>query len=143
MASDSLGCLAAEAGVGAAVGAANQIAVDTALGQKNPGTTTWLTGGLAAGLGLVGALALPKRARMWRDVADGLAVSGLTLLGQVGTYDLDRALDRVAKPSGGATEQSLPITLSSSSGGAVSTSNAASSGSTLTYFGSTNYADLP
>ena len=128
MAEDLKGLLAA-AGAGAAVGAADQVAIDTAWGIQNPGTTSWIAGSLATALGLAGHLALPKRARGWRELADGLVASGMTVIGQVGMHDLDRAVDRVAKVSG-----SLSITTSSSSGSGANNSatsaNASSAGAT-------------
>ena len=132
MAEDLKGLLAA-AGAGAAVGAADQVAIDTAWGQKNAGTTSWIAGSLATALGLAGHFALPKRARGARQLADGLVAGGMTVIGQVGMHDLDRAVDRVAKVSG-----SLSITTSSSSGSGASSgannsatsANASSAGAT-------------
>ena len=143
---EDFGGLVAGAGVGLGVGAANQIAIDTAFGQKNPPTANWLVGGVTAGLGLLGHFTLPRRSRALRQASDGLVAAGFTVLGQVATYDADRAMDRVAKSSGSANSSgngALPITTSSSSGGTGASSGNSASAGALTYFGSTNYADLP
>ena len=141
---EDFGGLVAGAGVGLGVGAANQLAVDTAFGQKNPPTANWLVGGVTAGLGLLGHFTLPRRSRALRQASDGLVAAGFAVLGQVATYDADRAMDRVAKSSGSSSASgAVPITTSSSSGGAGASTGAATSAGALTYFGSTNYADLP
>ncbi len=147
---EDFGGLVAGAGVGLGVGAANQIAVDTAFGQKNPPTANWLVGGVTAGLGLLGHFTLPRRSRALRQASDGLVAAGFTVLGQVATYDADRAMDRVAKSSGSASASgstsgsgAVPITTSSSSGGAgATTSAAASAGSTTSALLALDSSDL-
>lgn len=141
---EDFGCLVAGAGVGLGVGAANQVAVDTAFGQKSPPTANWIVGGIGAGLGVLGHFALPKRSRTLREASDSLVAASFAVLGQVATYDADRAMDRVAKPSGSSSSNgAVPITTSSSSGGTGASAGTATSTGALTYFGSTNYADLP
>lgn len=160
---DNLGGLVGAAAVGLGVGAADQVAIDTAYGQKFPGTTSWITGLVAAGLGLTGHFALPQRERGWREVADALMVGGMTVVGQVAAHDADRALNRVANSSGASTPPTsgptgpLPITTTSSGSGSTSATTGSTSGSTGTTTGSTstgtttatymfaatNYAELP
>jgi len=158
---DNLGGLVGAAAVGLGVGAADQVAIDTAYGQKFPGTTSWITGLAAAALGLTGHFALPQRERGWREVADALMVGGMTVVGQVAAHDADRALNRVAKSSGPSAPPTtgptgpLPITTTSSSSGSPSTTTGSSSTGTTTgssgtgtttatyMFAATNYAELP
>lgn len=159
---ENVGGLVGAAAVGLGVGAADQVAIDTKFGHKYPGTTEWIVGGLAGALGLVGHFSLPKRSRSWRDAADALMVSGLTLVGQVAAHDADRALNRVASASGtpsGATPPTgptgpLPITTSKSSSTAsasgtpnattpAATSAATSTGAMTYMYAATNYAELP
>lgn len=141
---EDFGGLVAGAGVGLGVGAANQIAVDTAFGQKNPGTTNWIVGSLGAGLGLLGHFALPRRSRALRQASDGLVAAGFAVLGQVAAYDADRAMDRVAKSSGSSTSgnAAVPITTSSSSGGTGASTGAATSAGGAASAGSTTSALL-
>lgn len=121
---EDFGGLLAGAGVGLGVGAANQVTIDTHFGQKNPGSTSWIVGGLGALLGGVGHFALPQRSRGWRKASDDLLAASFAVLGQVAAYDADRALDRVAKVSG-----SLSITTASSSGGSASATSSTGSAS--------------